>query len=457
MSRRRVALGVGANALDRVLIAAIQLLLVPILATHWGVERYGGWAMLMTMPALLAMGDLGFASASTVRMTMEVARGERDQARTTIRSATQIVAVACAFVLLLAGSFALFLPDHLILEVPHTSAAEMRMAIAALAGYACLIMFSALLQGVFRSNQRFALGTFLSTITTLLENGLLILVVFFNHGIAVAAVALLFGRSLGFAIMFVIAGMLRTWVLPSVFGGSAEVRRALLGPALAAMAIPLATALLLQGTVAALGFVAGAALVPAFVAARTLSRIGLQASQILTTALMPEFGAAAAVGRQRSVRRMFVTVLGTTSAIALPFALLLALAGPAIVRVWSNNQLDPPTGLMLAIAASALFGGIWNPLSNLMLAINRQAEFAIAYAILAACGVGFTVLFGKVLGNTAAAAALAIVDFAMLLIVGRFAIRYWGGRQSWEETSRELAGQVRSDMGRLIGRKESGR
>ena len=40
-------------------------------ATHWGVERYGGWAMLMTMPALLAMGDLGFASASTVRMAQD--------------------------------------------------------------------------------------------------------------------------------------------------------------------------------------------------------------------------------------------------------------------------------------------------------------------------------------------------------------------------------------------------
>ncbi|MFN3515967.1 MAG: lipopolysaccharide biosynthesis protein [Novosphingobium sp.] len=457
MSRRRVALGIGANLLDRVLIAAIQLLLVPVLSTHWGVERYGSWAMLMAMPALLAMGDLGFASASTVRMTMEVARGERAQARTTICSATQIVAVACGLVLLLVGGLVLFLPADLLLEVPETSATDLRIAMAALAGYACVIMFSALLQGVYRSNERFALGTFLSTVTTLLENGLLILAVFFNQGIAVAALALFLGRSLGFAIMFTVAAMLRTGVLPSFFGGSAEVRRALLGPALAAMAIPLANALLLQGTVAALGLVAGAALVPAFAAARTLSRIGLQGSQILTTALMPEFGAAAALGRHHSVRRMFVTVLGTAMAIAVPFALLLALAGPTIVRVWSNNQLDASAGLMLAIAASALFGGIWNPLSNLILAINRQVEFAIAYAILAACGVGFTILFGRMLGNTAAAAALAIVDFAMLLVVGRFAIRVWGGRQSWEETSRELASQLRTDMDQLMGRKETGR
>lgn len=454
MNRRRVALGVGANALDRVMIAAIQLLLVPILANHWGVERYGGWAMLMTMPVLLAMGDLGFASASTVRMTMEVARGERDKARTTIRSATQIVLAACTFVLLLAGSLALWLPDRLLQGVPETSAGEMRLAIASLAGYACLIMTTALLQGVFRSNQRFALGTLHSTVTTLLENGLLILIVYLGHGLAIGAMALLLGRSAGLAAMFVTASTLRTGLLPSVFDGSADVRRALLGPALAAMAIPLATAFLLQGTVAALGFVAGAAVVPAFVAARTLSRIGLQASQILTTALMPEFGAASALGEQRSVRRMFVTVLATASAIALPFALVLALAGQVIVHAWSNGHLQPSANLMLAIAASALFGGIWNPLSNLMLAINRQAEFAIAYAVLAALGVGFTVLAAPSLGNTGAAAALALVDFGMLLIVGRFAVRAWGGRQSWRETMQELARQLRSDRDCLRGRKK---
>ena len=67
MSRRRVALGVGANAIDRIAIALMTLLLVPVLASHWGLARYGGWAMLTTVPSLFALGDLGFANAATVR------------------------------------------------------------------------------------------------------------------------------------------------------------------------------------------------------------------------------------------------------------------------------------------------------------------------------------------------------------------------------------------------------
>ena len=453
MSRRRVALGIGANAIDRAAIALMTLLLVPILASHWGLARYGGWAMLTTVPSLFALGDLGFANAAAVRMTMEIARGEVREARSTIRSATQVVAVACGLILTLVGGLAWLLPDRFILDVPLTSNLEMRWAIVALAVYACVVMGCALLQGVFRSNARFALGTVLSTVTTLLETGLLVLVVWQGHGIMAGALAMMAGRMIGFVTMFLSAASLRTGVLPGLTGGSTAVRRDLLGPALAAMSIPLAAALLLQGTVVALGLVAGTALVPAFVAARTLSRIGLQGSQVLTTALMPEFGAETAKGNHRAVIRMFVAVLGTAAAIAVPFSLVLALAGPWIVQLWSNGHIAVPESLMLAIAVSALCGGIWNPLSNLMLAVNRQSEFAIVYAILAALGVALTLLIGPVLGSTAPGIALAAVDFAMLLLVGRFALRHWVKQNSLSEVTGELAQEARADLDRLFGRK----
>lgn len=453
MSRRRVALGVGANAIDRIAIALMTLLLVPVLASHWGLARYGGWAMLVTVPSLFALGDLGFANAAAVRMTMEIARGELREARSTIRSATQVVAIACGVILAFVGGLAWLLPGRFILDVPLTSHLEMRWAIVALAIYACLVMACALLQGVFRSNARFALGTVLSTVTTVLENGLLVLMVWLDHGIVAGAAAMMTGRLIGFVAMFTVAATLRTGVLPGLTGGSQAVRRELLGPALAAMSIPLATALLLQGTVAALGLVAGAVVVPAFVAARTLSRIGLQGSQILTTALMPEFGAETAKGNHRAVIRMFVAVLSTATAIAVPFSLVLALAGPWIVSLWSGGHIAASQSLMFAIAVSALCGGIWNPLSNLMLAVNRQAEFAIVYAILAALGVALTLLLGPALGNTAPGLALAIVDFAMLLVVGRFALKHWVRRHNLTEVSGEMAQEARADLDRLIGRK----
>jgi O-antigen/teichoic acid export membrane protein len=425
MSRRRIALGIGANVIDRAVIALIQLLLVPILATHWGVERFGGWAMLVTVPGLLVLADLGFANAAAVRMTMELAQGKTAMARTIIRSATQMVIAACAAVVVFAISASWQLPGDQLLQVPLTSDREMRWAIALMAVYACLIMISGLFIGLLRSHGRYPNAAMLATVTTLLENGLLVLAVVLDHGIAIGALALVTGRAIGLGLIIGFSARLRTGTFPVPFGGSPAVRRELLKPALAAMAIPLATALLLQGTVSALGLVAGAAMVPAFVAARTLSRVGLQGSQVLTTALMADFGGAAARDNRSALNRMFLLVLGTGLAIALPFAAVLALAGPWIVQVWSNWQITASPALMIAIAVSALCGGIWNPLSNLMLAINRQSEFALIYAVLAALGVALTLVLGARLGGTAPALALALVDLTMLGVVGRFALQNW--------------------------------
>ena len=452
MSRRRVALGIAANALDRVVLALIQIALVPILATHWGLERFGGWSLLWTVPGLFVLGDLGFANAATVRMVMEVSRGERAAARVTMHSASQVVLGACAAIVLSVAALALALPDAWLPAVAGTSALDLRVAIIALAAYSALVMSSGLIQGLFRCNGRFAVGVLYATGTAILETGLLVGVVLTGGGIAAGALAVLVGRVAGLALTWAGAAAMRSGLLPGFAAGSAAVRSELLGPALAAMAIPLGTALLLQGTVIALGWAAGAAAVPAFVAARTLSRIGLQGTQMLTHALMPEFGIATATGNRRGQVRMFVLVLSAALVLTVPFALVLGLAGPWIIRLWSNGQIAAPAALTAAIAVSALCGGIWNPVSNLILAMNRQADFAPAYCALAASGVGLTLLLAGSLAGTAPALALAVVDLAMLAVVLRFALRHWAAKEEWLAHARSMAGEGRDLLARTLRR-----
>lgn len=76
---RRLSLGVLANAYDKLVIAGIQLLLVPVLALHWGIEIYGTWVLLSTIPSFLSASDLGFATAAGTRMTMLASRGENEE------------------------------------------------------------------------------------------------------------------------------------------------------------------------------------------------------------------------------------------------------------------------------------------------------------------------------------------------------------------------------------------
>lgn len=435
--------------LDRVVGMALQLALVPILAAHWGLERFGIWGMLIALPGILLLSDLGFATAATVRMTMQIAKGEREAARVTMHSASQVVLAAAGAILALGSSVAAFLPDRAFHTLSAIAPGEVRGAILCLTGYSALIVAQGLLQAVFRSNHRFAIGSLISTATLLLENALLVGVVLAGEGILTGACALLIGRIAGVAIAAVTAARLRSGVLPGLRLADATVRKELLAPALAAMAIPLGLTLVVQGQVVVLGIAAGAAAVPAFVAARTLSRLGLQIAQALSNPLMPEFATVVARKNHAGTVRYFVVVLAGATVLALGSAVVLAVAGPWIVSIWSGGHIVAPSQMMLIIAVSALAGGIWNPVSNLMLAVNEHGRFAPALLGLSAAGLLVTFAAASTIGSTAAALSMAGIDLAMLFIVMRFALSRWGRPREWGGVLAAMARQTRHELRRF--------
>lgn len=202
--------------LDRVVGMVLQLALVPILAAHWGLERYGLWGMLIALPGILLLTDLGFATAATVRMTMQIAKGQREAARVTMHSASQVVLAAAGVILALGSAVAVLLPDRAFHALSGIAPGEVRGAILCLTGYSALIVAQGLLQAVFRSNHRFAVGSLLSTATLLLENALLVGVVLMGEGVLTGAAALLAGRIAGVAIAAITAARLRSSVLPGL-------------------------------------------------------------------------------------------------------------------------------------------------------------------------------------------------------------------------------------------------
>ena len=434
MRRQRVARGVAANLIDQGVIVLIQLLTVALLVRFWGAAGFGIWAMVTAIPAMLALGDLGFGAVAAARMTMEVARGEPAQAGETLRAALRVVACAALILGLGAGLLAGFGQSWLAAAIPQLSSTELVLLPIALAVYAIGVLFAGLSQALFRSSGRFAQGMLLSTLTNAAEAALLFLTAGLGWGIGWAAAAWACGRLLGTALQWVIAArampaLLQGWARPA-----ANRVRELIVPSLSATALPLARALLLQVTVIVLGGIAGALAVPAFVAARTLSRIGLQGGQLLALALMPEFGAAAAQGNRRSLVRMVVLVAVTAGAVSIPFAILLALFGPWVIGLWTGQAVAASGTLLMVMALSALFGGLWNPLSNLLLAVNRQVEFAWIYAGLAVSGVAFTAATAARLGSIAPALAFAGIDLVMLLLIARVVWQSWAKEADLRET-----------------------
>jgi O-antigen/teichoic acid export membrane protein len=453
LSRRRIALGLAANVYDKLLIAGIQLLMVPMLVLHWGLHLYGCWLVLATIPSFLALADMGFGGAAYLRMIALVAQDKRDAAVVVLQTACQVVAIASVVVLILALLVIYSVPGGWLPSDPALSAGDARTVLAVLVLYA-LAVFQKMLQGAgYASVQLAPLFSLTAAHVVLLENALLVAAVLAGYGPVVGAAALVTGRIVGTLCQWLLLRRRAPWLRFGIARADAAERRILARSAVGMIAIPLSAATALQGSVLALSAAAGPVAAPAFVAARTLSRIGLQATQLLTHALMPEFTAAHARGDRNGQAGMLLAVVGAAAFAALPFALLIGLGGDWILALWTKGMVTAPPGLMPAIALSVAFGGLWPPLSNLMLSIDRHGSFAWPYLALATLSVAATYLLGRSFGATGAALALAGLDACMCLVVGRFAVKTWLHGLPLGTVARA---QMAAVQGRVFGRSGKG-
>lgn len=414
MRRRRLILGTLSMGYGKAVTAFAQLLLVPVLANAWGVELYGQWLMLATIPVFLAASDFGFGTAAGNRLIAEVARGEAAQALATFRSALAVILGCSLAIAALAVATALLLPEHLLDAQAGLSGAAARAVLLVLICYGVVALQGGLFMAVMRAEGAFARSTTAEATVQLIEALSVAAVALAGHGPFVAALALLVVRSLGVFSHVLLAWFHAAWLRFRRGAADPAIMRELLRPALAAMLLPLATAGLLQGTALAIGAAAGAAAVPVYTSLRTLSRVGLQLLMTVNLPILPEFTAEYARGNRDWVLRVAGGLASFNALAGLGGGAVLVLFGNRLLGLWTQGAIQAPEPMLLLTGVAILAGTVWNPLSNLLVAVNRHEHFTTVLAAGVAITVPLTYAATSVKGLNGAAAATLCLDLLLL-------------------------------------------
>jgi hypothetical protein len=159
--------------------------------------------------------------------------------------------------------------------------------------------------------------------------------------------------------------------------------------------------------------------VPAFTAIRTLSRTAMNVLMRINFASQPRYTAATATGDSAARGRLVVMNLAI-SPLALPWVLVLALFGGAIIRIWTHGAVVADAMLVWVLAAIALINAIWMPLSNLVIALNRQGRFSYFYL-----GTALAALAVARLAARGAPALVGVRRIALVLLGQEAAMLVW--------------------------------
>jgi O-antigen/teichoic acid export membrane protein len=417
----RLLRGIGANAFSQVVIIGLQLALVPVLATHWGLKLYGTWILLFTIPSYLALGDFGFATAAGVDMTMKVARGDKAGTLVTYHSALTAITFVSTTIFVLAMIICALLPERWVtFDIP-VSPGAIRIVLILIVAYGLICLASSILMAGFRCSGLYATGVMGQSTTQLAEGSACIVTVLCGGSLLAAASAYVIARTIcviGQALMLTFQV---PWLRLGFRGANVDEIRRLAKPAFAAMALPFAQAAFLQGTPLALGAAVGAATVPIFTTVRTLIRAGVQFTTLVNHALMPEFSTAVARGDARLQRHFLFATFVTDAAILIPGAVVLLVFGQKIIALWTRGAVHPSFDLVAVMTAVMLVNGMWHPVSNLILAANRHAAYSYIYLIAALVSVALCYPLSLWQGATGAGLALLALDSFMFFVVMRLA------------------------------------
>ncbi len=416
----RIFSGTVANTAGIAMNALLQIVSVPVLVAAWGADGFGLWVMLTTIPTYFALTDLGFLQATTSEMAMLIARGERARAARVFFSSTVLIVVLALGVFLLAALIALGFAARDML--PEAEGVTLSVLLA-LSAFSALSLLSRLPVAALRATGHYAKGTLAYDAMSTVEGFAGLLVAAAGGGFDDVALCFLLIRM---ATIMLLSGLLyrsAVWLRPPVqrpgeaikgpvwqdVGSSARENpaivarrmrggisqavlavgkpavmmfhaaafiarsidldevRTLARPALAAMTIPLALALNLQGVVLIVGALLSPAAVAIYGPVRTCSRLLIQIVGTVNRATMPELSRAHAAERPDDLRRILKVNGLLLLLVLLPGTLVFALIGRDFVALWSGGHILPDRAFVASVALATLVHGCWYFLSNMLL------------------------------------------------------------------------------------------
>ena len=413
--RRRLAFGIASMAYGKSVTALIQLAKVPVLATAWGVELFGHWLLLSTVPAFLVASDFGYGTAAGNRLIGEVANGETDQALTTFQSALITILGCSLAVAIVSFGLAATLPGSIFGSTAASDGEDSRRIVLVLIGYGLIGLQGSLFSSVLRAHGAFARSTSFEATVQLGEGLAVILVAMAGKPPLTAALALFGVRTAGVLGHILMARFQAPWLQLGFKAADRARAREMLSPAIAAMMLPLSNAAYLQGTALAVGAAAGAAAVPIYTTLRTLSRVVLQLLMTINLPILPEFTSEFSKGNRDWVMRAAGGIGSFNALIGLIGALGIGLFGDWLLVHWTRGTISAPSAMIWLTAAAIAASTTWNPLSNLLLAVNRHERFTYWYMAASIAAIGLTYFSVRQFGVTGAALVNLGLDLLMLI------------------------------------------
>jgi len=420
--RRRLIHGLCATALGPVVTAIVQLGAVPVLLHAWGAPKYGDWLLLSAIPSYLTLSDLGFGDASGSDMSMRMATNDQEGALKTFQSSWLLVTLVSFVTLLLVSVTAWWMPWQRWLNLSGVSSSQAAAVIIVLGAYVVVAQQNGVAESGYRSDGHFATGTAGIMILRLVEAVAATTVAALGGSLLAVAFTYLVVRCVGTICYILLLRRLSPWIRYGIQHARMKTMREMAAPAFGFMALPVGSALSLQGLILVIGATLGPIAVVSFSTLRALSRLNFQLVVVVKNSVWPELSRAFGAGNISLARRLHRHACQASLALSILGGLLLWLAGPLIYRLWIQHNVSFDAACFHVLLLVVVTNSLWDTSSVIPMSTNSHSHIAAVYSGVSLLALGLAWILISRLGAVGAAMALLATDAFMNVLVLRSAL-----------------------------------
>lgn len=405
---------VGAGVWSRSSGSLVRLLQVPLLLSILGVEEYGRWLVLYTLPSWIAFANMGFGNVAANEMSMATAVGDINKARSLFSSTLAVVAGIGMCAMALTAAIAPYLPWEKFLGVSTERHNELTLAVLWLVISTFLSFYIEAFDGRFRAARKAHLGVFIASFRPWLDLSAIITTLHFSSRFDFLALSL-FGSTV---IYYLFYQWFSRRVMREVSFSFKDVQinlfRQLFRKGIAFQAFPLGNALLFQGNILIVQSILGPVAVAVFATTRTLVRIVNQVMEVINQAISPEMSHLIGAGDMIRAARLHRLGVALSIISACAGTLVLAFWGQALYGIWVGKTINLPQHLLLLFLLPIPLNSLWFTSSVVHSASNQHEGLAIRYIIATVLGAITCIFLSYFQGVEGAALSTLLVDIVLI-------------------------------------------
>lgn len=356
-----------------------RLVQVPLIVTALGVDEFGRWLVLYSLPSWLTLANMGFGSVASNEMTMSVANGDIPKARQVFSTTLAIITLIGIIGTILTLSVVFFIPWESFLKASSGRHKEFSLAALFLAVTVFVSFYFDAFGGRFRAARKGHMMVLIASFFPWLSLlGMIIALQFTKRFDYIA-----FSQMMAAILFAVVYSWLSRRSMRDLYFSFKQIKMAgsggLFRKGLAFQAFPFGNALIFQGNIIIVQFILGPAAVALFGTVRTLVRTVNQAMEMINQAIWPEMSHLFGAGDLKGAAKLHRN--GVAGSILLSGLGLICLIffGRTFYMLWVGSSIDLPQYLLLLFLLPIPFNALWLTSSVVHMSSNQHEGLAVRY------------------------------------------------------------------------------